>query len=220
MSSTCTGTTHIHFAGTGTWSGIQNMGNNISFEGNTTISGTVGYTTGTMTYVSGTVTTTGSTLTLSTNPTLDTPGVHWNNVNITNSNTITLLAKLLIDDTLSTASTQNVVFAGTHAWSADTLLHNAVGACTLTLQENLAYEIWSAMSIAQCRVASVVHVLSSSTTVKALIYLDNDARCECMARFTDIDASGGRPINTFNGLVTDCVNIYSYTDLRQVSTTF
>jgi len=220
MTSPISGTTHIHFSGTGTWSGTQAIGNNVTFEGATTVSGVVGYTAGTMTYSSGTVTTTGSTLTLTTTPTLNTPGVHWNNVQVANSTTVTLNAKLLIDDTLSTAATQNVVFAGTHAWSADTLLHNGVGACTLTLKENLQYEVWGALSIAQCRVAAPVHVLSSSTTVKADIYLHPNARCECMAQFTDINASPGRPINTFNGLITDCINIYRYTDLKTVATTF
>jgi len=220
MTSPISGTTHIHFSGTGTWSGTQAIGNNVTFEGNTTITGTVGYSVGTMTYSSGTLTTTGSVLTLSTTPTLNTPGVHWYDVQVSNSTTITLNAKLLIDNVLSTAATQNVVFAGTYGWSCDTLLHNAVGACTLTLQEDEIYEIWGAISIAQCRVAATVHVLSSSATVKAMIYLDNDARCEVMARFTDIDAAAGRPINTFNGLVTDCINIFSYTDLRQIATTF
>jgi hypothetical protein len=84
------GTAKIILTG-GTWTcgaGIG-VGNNMDFQGNVTVSGTVRVTAGTHTYISGTITTTGSTLALSGNCTLNLSGITWADVSVGNF-TITL----------------------------------------------------------------------------------------------------------------------------------
>jgi hypothetical protein len=95
---TFSGTTNIVFNGTGTWSAsaagyIQNN-ITINTSGTLTIGTNIYYNTGTLTYTAGTVTTTGSTLNLSASTTLNTNGITWNNINTSNTLTLTLSSNL------------------------------------------------------------------------------------------------------------------------------
>ncbi len=58
---------------------------------------------------------------------------------------------------------------------------------------------------------------SDHATNKANITLNNGALCNVLASFTRIDASGGRTIFTFNGVLTTTVNITAITDLTFVT---
>jgi hypothetical protein len=91
------GTATIVLTG-GTWTGSAStpVSNSISFAGNVTVSGTVGWNptvangTATLKYVSGTITTTSSTLSTTLTSTsgitiFDTAGITWNNVSLTSS---------------------------------------------------------------------------------------------------------------------------------------
>ena len=93
-----TGTTSITWTG-GTWSNTTagNIRNNLTINGNVTVSGTVYYSTGILTYTSGTVTVTGSTLILST-CTMNTGALMWNNIQTGNpATTLTLSSDLNIN---------------------------------------------------------------------------------------------------------------------------
>lgn len=91
------GTTNIIWTG-GTWSDTTagNIRNNLTINGNVTISGTVYYSTGTLTYTSGTVTVTGSRLRVTT-CTLDLNTLTLNNFQTDGSSTYTLLSDLNIN---------------------------------------------------------------------------------------------------------------------------
>ena len=105
VTNTNSGTTNIIMNGTGTWSGIGTLKNNLTINtsGTITISGTVNYNTGTLTYTSGTVTTTGSTLTIAASTTLNTNGISWNNITtISVTQTWTLLSDLNLSGTINT----------------------------------------------------------------------------------------------------------------------
>lgn len=90
------GTASIVLNGTGTWSGVGSIRNNLTINtaGTITISGTINYNTGTLTYTTGTVTTTGSTLTIAASTTLNTNGISWNIISCTGTTTITLSSNL------------------------------------------------------------------------------------------------------------------------------
>ncbi len=74
-------TTTIEITG-GTWTcgSNRNIQTDLRFNGNSTISGQVGFANRTMTWVSGTITTTGSELFVRGNCTLNTEGMFWNNI--------------------------------------------------------------------------------------------------------------------------------------------
>jgi len=111
-SSNISGTTNIVMSGTGTWSSVSTgrLDNNLTFNttGTITVSGNVYYGSGTLTYTAGTMVTTGSLLYIYANTTvvLNTGGMTWNNVQITNSTTlVTLLSDLNIGGNLSAGIT-------------------------------------------------------------------------------------------------------------------
>lgn len=109
---TTSGSADIILTG-GAWSNISSgqLRNNLTINGNITISGNVYYNTGTLTYTSGTVTTTGSTLNVSANTTFHVSGVTWNNVTFsTSANIYTLLSDINISGTLN--NQQNNSFNG------------------------------------------------------------------------------------------------------------
>lgn len=110
------GTTHLVFSGTGTWSGAGalRLNTTINTIGTLTVSGSVAYYTGTLTgkftYISGTVITTGSTLNVAASATFDTDGMVWNNVTfLGGSTTTTLLSDFYMNGTclISAARTFN-----------------------------------------------------------------------------------------------------------------
>lgn len=113
------GTTNINLTGTGTWSGSGQLKNNLTINtaGTITISGTVAFNTGTLTYTAGTVVTTSSTLNIYASTTLNTNGITWNNITIsngtiTNSNDLTLVGTLTLGATASVTINGSNVNAG------------------------------------------------------------------------------------------------------------
>jgi hypothetical protein len=90
VSSTATalGTTTFNFNGTGTWSypSVGLIRNNITIDtlGTLTLSGNIYYNTGTLTYISGTVVSTGSVLNIALATTINTSGMTWRDVAMSN----------------------------------------------------------------------------------------------------------------------------------------
>jgi hypothetical protein len=209
-----TGTAKVVLTG-GTWSGtsVNGIANNVDINGNVTISGTVYYRTGTLTYVSGTVTTTGSTLQISLSCTLDTDGMIWNNVTTVNAagNTYTLNSTLRSN--VFTAGNISFALDGTHGFNVETFVNSTVTGITLTLKEGITYTITLALNCFLSRVGSTFLFTSSHASNKAILTLQNPAECNVLANFTRIDASNGRTIPTFNGTITDCLNIVEFHDL-------
>ena len=108
-----TGTTNFVMNGTGTWSNSSTgqLRNNLTFNtaGTITIGTNVYYTIGTITYTAGTIdaTTNSSTLTLgstSTTTTLDTAGMNWYNVSLSQTSTFTLLSDFNLSNDFTTTS--------------------------------------------------------------------------------------------------------------------
>ena len=206
------GTATIYLQG-GTWGGGAVIQNNLTLNGNVTISGTKSYRTGILKYLSGTITTTGSTLSIGGTTTLDTFGITFNIVDLYIGN-ITLNSKLVANTLLF--SVQNLTFLGSFGFDTNNVIIQG-GGSTRTLVAGVTYIINSSLTGI---VLSIPNFTSSSTTLKAKLVLGYNAVCSVMANFTRIDASGGRTINAWNGTITDCINVNRYTDLQTVAKSF
>lgn len=198
----------------GIWSGAgANTLTSLTIAGNVTISGSnVLYSTGTLKYSSGTVTTTSSTITVGASTTFDTNGISFNNITLTAS-TITLTINSLLTITGTFTNSSNTTFAGTAAFSIATFACNQTSANTITFKNSLTYTITTAFNAFNSRTASILLFTSDDGTLKANLTLNNGATCNVLASFTRIDASGGRPILSFNGTITTCINVFAYSDV-------
>lgn len=204
------GTATIFLQG-GTWQGNPLIQNNLTLNGNVTISGTKSYRTGILKYLSGTITTTGSTISCSQSTTFDTFGMTFNIVDLF-SGGFTLNSKLVCNTILF--SSNNTTFFGSIGFDTNNVILNGsnslktlVAGVTYTINNSLTGQVFN-------------NTFTSSGSVKANLVLGYNAVCSIMANFTMINASGGRTINTWNGNVTDCINVNIYTDLQTVAKSF
>lgn len=212
------GTAPVTLTG-GIWSGGAAVtSTSLSFAGNVTVSGGVVFNTGTINYVSGTITTTGSTLTSSPATTFNTNGMSWNNITFGSSTTQTINSLLTATGTVS-MSTASVIFSGTAGFTFGTLTSSSIGSTTLTLKNSLTYTINTAFNWCSSR-AGTLTITSDDATLRANLNITNGAALCVIGAVTRINASGGRTLNTFNGTVTNCINVNSFTDLKTVSRSF
>lgn len=208
------------YLGTGTWSGVGVVKFNLYLDGSSTVSGSVsfGHSSATLTYVSGTITTTSSTLNLVATTTLDTAGVSWNTVSTSATSGFTYtINSLLTANTISLNNSAAITFDGAAGFICSTLSSAATSASTVTLSYLRTYTMTTALSCNSSRVGSILTFISSHATVKTTLTLQNGATCALLANMTRIDASGGRPLRSFNGTITDCINVESFHDLLTVA---
>jgi hypothetical protein len=159
---------------------------------------------GSITYISGNIVTTNTTLALSTAAsTLNTSGMSWNNVSFAGTLTYTISSALSVLATLTISG--SVTFDGTAGWTCNTL--NCVTAgLTITLKEAITYRT-TASAILTGTAASPIIYKSSSTSVRAIWYLDNGATQD--VSFVNgqwQDASLGQTIWSFKGVLTSTIN--------------
>lgn len=211
LNAAMSGTAGITLA-SGTWSGASALSNNLTLSSGTTVSGSVAYNTGTLTG-SGTTTTTSSTLTVATSTTFNTSGISWNNVTLTATATLTINSLLSIGGTFTINAGVTPTFAGTAGFTVATFTWSTASAVTLTFKNSVTYTITTAFNCFLSRNGSIALFTSDDGTLKATLTLNNGATCNVLASFTRIDASGGRPILSFNGTITTCTNIFSYSDV-------
>lgn len=172
----------------------------------------------------GGVNTSGSTFCLNgatsnTSCSLNVAGITWNDVLFTGSaQTVHLSASLFVSRSLSVGV--NTTFTGSNSWSCSTLTSPSITTNTLTLQNGINYTARDAITLNTTRVGSIFVVTSNSATVRSGLILPPTKPCNVMANFTRIDASGGRPIRTWNGTVTDCINVEPITDLLPAVSSF
>jgi hypothetical protein len=93
-------------------------------------------------------------------------------------------------------------------------LYVATGSAqTITLTEGVEYIVKKSLACYFSKQSSILTFVSSSATNRAFITLYPGATCNSSMNYTRIDASRGRNIETFVGVVTDCININRITDL-------
>jgi hypothetical protein len=161
---------------------------------------------GSITYTSGNIVTTNTTLALSTaaSPfTLNTSGMSWNNVSFAGTLTYTISSALSVLATLTISG--SVTFDGTAGWTCANLYCVTAG-LTITLKEAITYRT-TASAILTGTAASPIIYKSSSTSVRAIWYLDNGATQD--VSFVNgqwQDASLGQTIWSFKGVLTSTIN--------------
>jgi len=224
-----TGTSTLNMVGTGN---IQGNGNSYYIQNNITIntSGTItfpsgntfAYNTGTFTYTSGTVVTTGSSLYLfltGTTTTFNTNGITWNNVSLNNSTmTFVLNSTFTVGGTVYSIQNGTFTFSGTAGFVINNFTQQYSSGFSMTLKAGNTYRItggfyWAtAYNLAHGTVKSD----TASSAAKLIFSLGSVCNISYMD-FTDIDASGGRTINIFNGAApVRCTNVRTYTDLQTI----
>jgi len=134
-----------------------------------------------------------------------------------NDGVVTLL------DTLNASIIQMVTFpvtiAGNYGFVTKTLKHFITPSSTpakFILQAGIEYIITDLFIDTHSRSISDSYE-SSTPGTKAFLTVRGNVQLG-YTNFTDIDASRGRSIATFNGTVTNCTNIYSFTDKPIVTT--
>jgi hypothetical protein len=237
------GTAKISIEG-GTWTGSatsgNGVGNNVDLAGNVTFASIVSWVGNgkTLKYVSGTITTTASTFyitaaTLAATITLDTNGISFTNVVVhgiasTNVLTFSLTSNLTVLGTFNmfTAApsivANPVTFSGSGSFSIANLYYNGLNTVQrdITLTAGQTYTITTSLrtvGTSTTQFQAPCRIISSNGVTRANLTLSAAATCSAIIDFTRINASGGRTINTWNGVVTDCVNINTYTDLKTVA---
>jgi hypothetical protein len=203
-----TGTAKIILTG-GSWTGTGTVLNDLDIAGDVTISSSgVSFKTKTLTYISGTVTTTGSTLTIGASTTLNTNGITWNNIALSGTSTFTLNSLLTATGTVTISATSLITFAGAYGFTFATLTFSNSVARTQTFANGVTYTITTALNAYTSSIGTPLLFTSNHASNRANITLQIGASCNVLANFTRIDASGGRPIKTFNGTITDSPNVF------------
>jgi hypothetical protein len=217
QSGSITGTAKIRITG-GTWSNGQTIycGCDLDLAGNISISnGNIGNGK-TIKYISGTITHTGTfyvTVVGTPAAIIDiSPVILVNGFFLNGVTTIIINSPLKFTGNLEIGQS-NKIYSGTSGWETGTLTNNINNMGTQTLKNGNTYTINNSISINN----STASFVSDSATLRANLILTNGANCNTNISFTRIDASGGRPINSWNGTITNCVNIRTFTDLQTVA---
>jgi uncharacterized protein with beta-barrel porin domain len=227
---TMTGTTKFVLNGTGTWSsaGILGLNLDVDTNGTTTVTGSVAY--GhfsnpgvTLKYKKGTVNTSGSTVYLNGSCIFDTAGISWNNITCNvGDQTFTINSPLIATGALSLPD-NSISFIGTSGFTVGTLKLQGIfnNAGIYTFIPGVDYRV-TAFIDGSSTAPNIRTVKSTVNGTKAKFILNVGATCSIAnINFTDIDASGGRVINTFMGAVANCINVNTFADpIRTMSKAF
>jgi hypothetical protein len=203
------GTAKIRLIG-GTWSTNQSngVGNYLELDGNISISNGTIYSS-TIKYISGTIITSGVFYTAG-DVTIDVfPVIFVNAFFLNGANTMVINSPLRFSGNILMGQ-NNKIFSGTSGFECASIT-NFGTAETRTLQNGVTYTINNNFDY---RGGTFI---SNHPTLRANLVLKNGAISSTNSNFTRIDASGGRPINTFNGTITDCINVRSLTDLATIA---
>lgn len=164
------GTTDILLDGTGTWSGSQNLNNDITINtaGTITLGTTLNYRTGTCSYVAGTVVTTGNTFRVATNSTLDVDGITFNNMSF--SGTTTLTGDILMSGVLSNFTANAILNGQKITCSGNFTITNGLQ-MSGTTDIFLTGGTWSAGALSSSNVQNDL-TFDGNVTISGTVYYD------------------------------------------------
>lgn len=148
---------------------------------------------------------------------ITTNGKVWpNSVTLTSTTgqTYSLADTFNILGTLTVGTGAVTTFTGNAGFTCGTLLNQSTSSTTVNLKDGLTYTIQNSLNCYTTRVGSALLFTSSDPSNRSFVTLNFGATCQCLANFTRIDATGGRPIRTFNGVVVDSPGVISFFDLR------
>jgi hypothetical protein len=221
-------TTELVMVGTGTIGGgpLTIQGNPVTINTTGTItmspSSATTFNNGVIfTYITGSVITTGNTTTFGTS-TINSGNIIWNNIAISSNATASLSSSLNVGGTLTLnaagASTVQA-FTGSAGFTTFNLIdiHTATNILkNVVFQANNTYTVTNAFNASGSAKTNVITYASSDGTARANLVLQPGASCNSNISFTRINASAGRPVYTFNGVITDCLNISQLNTLTTV----
>lgn len=218
FNSTCVGTITLRITG-GVFtpgSGIPTIGTTLLFDGNiTTATGTLIFTGPLLRWVSGIFPISTLNLLCNSSTTLETNPIVFAAFSTASNVTITLNNTLISNGTFAPGSATGAInFIGSAGFDIVTFTPSSNGSTPLVLRNGNTYIIRNITG----GLSSAAPIQSDSATLRANLILPQGGTCNTRVNFTRIDASGGRTINSWNGTITDCLNVRSFTDLQTVAT--
>lgn len=215
MNGIINGTGKIVMNGTGTISGSTcNINLDINTSGTITFSNPSfgGSTNATLKYVAGTIAAS-PTFQIGGNVTLDLSSISWTTVSIAPASGITVTLNSNLIATTLNLSGSSIAFGGTATFKVTTLnINNTVNTNVITLANGITYNITSALNAFKSP-STFITITSDHATNRANIFLQNDSStCNVAANLTRINATG-RPIVSFNGTITDCINVATFSNV-------
>lgn len=208
------GTTLFYLqGGTCTYSG-STLSNNVVVNGSVTIAA-FAFAGSSFKYLSGSVTC-NNTVTVSTNSTFDTNGMSFSSFTLSATLTLTVNSLLTISSTLTINAAVTATFAGTAGFTCATLSRgSSTGATVYTLAAGNTYTITTALNMNTSNLAAASHstiVCGTVNGTKAILTLRAGATQKLAGvNVTDIDCSGGQTLWSFDGVITRCTNVNSWT---------
>lgn len=143
--------------------------------------------------------------------------------NLTFSNVINyviLTGSLTVNGTCSLGNSTQT-FSGSNGFTVGVLQSTILTTSgSLNLAAGPTYTVTNGILMNTSRPVGLLNITSMDPVKRAILTLRRGASCNLTGILTRIDASGGRPINTFASTVTDCINVNSYTDLVSVASSF
>jgi hypothetical protein len=199
---------------------FQGGGNNLTFT-NILFDGNISSATGNLIFggsllrwVSGTFPVSTLGLICNGSTTLETNPIIFSGFNTAGSVTVTLNSLLTATGAFVPGSGGTPIsFIGAAGFDIGTFTPSVSSGVALVLKNGNTYIIRNITG----GIGSAAPIQSDSLTLRANLILPQGGTCNTRVNFTRIDASGGRTINTWNGVVTDCINVRSYNDLRTVA---
>jgi hypothetical protein len=131
-----------------------------------------------------------------------------------NALTVTLLDQLNISNVLNMTSSRDFVWAGNFGWNTKKLFITNAAGNTVTFKAGNTYIVNDTFTYTSEKGSAHGKVISSTPGTKAILTVTGDTNIGYVD-FTDIDASGGRTLYPFNGVVTNCNNIIQLVDKSQ-----
>lgn len=171
--------------------------------GSITISG------GTWTYTAGTWNPGTSAISITGNVSLDLAGMPVYRVLTGAAGTLTLLSHLTMLADIQYSLASGFILAGASGFTCQSITHNASSTGRqITLSAGAEYFVTSSLLLVSGAAVSKPIVKSGTPGTKAKLTLSHGVTIDsAYCDFTDIDASNGDPIFTYNGIVTNCDNI-------------
>lgn len=209
-----TGNSKVILTG-GTWSGNNGTWFDLDFQGNCNVSGSVIFggqaaSLRTLRYVSGTITTTGSTLTFAGNSIIiDTNGMSWNNLSLTNAVTVSsfnLSSLLTINGVFTYAGVGNsftLTFAGTGGMTVNTWKFSG-RPYTINLKNGNTYTVTNTLEMEGISGTFAFKTTSAGST--ANFNVSGSTISVVKINCTDINSSGGNRILNLNGTNSNTTN--------------
>jgi hypothetical protein len=219
FNSACAGTITLRITGgvfTPGSGGSPTISTTILFDGNiTTATGTLIFTGPLLRWVSGTFPIATLSLLCNASTTLETNPIVFAAFSTNTGVTITLNSILTSNGTFAPGSAVGAInFTGSAGFDIVTFSPSTTVGTPLVLKNGNTYIIRNIVG----GIGSAAPIQSDSATLRANLILPQGGTCNTRVNFTRINATGGRTINTWNGVVTDCINVRSYTDLQTVAT--